>query len=397
MVMLQGSTVSIHKDKEQDSYLSAVREFEKELHSDPTLNDILSLAPITRMKNISFISHLCTTDPSPVTFSRYEHSLGVAYLASRATLHLGVPKQDVDWKAVVVAALLHDVGHPPFSHITEQFLVEKKRRYHFYFTLEAIRNLASSNPQATDLLEKSYDVLTKRSSYSSLLHGLLSCDNIDGIFRSALFFGLGAIDPRSVLDSVYSSQKLKRASADLIWSLTKQIYENKLMASEVLATEAMISRAMEIAAQHDPNFTQILLRSGDSDLFARLRTYEDSAYLISQLEKKNFFTPLWQHVPNLDYEIQRRKGRLTLPERLSIIHLVAEKLGIPCKDVVVYCKVYKQILKIPSHYQSYQPDLFSCLSSEINYLDANNQELHSLSKVRKRRHRIHVFVNVSHK
>ena len=62
------------------------------------------------------------------THTRYEHSLGVYYLALRALRSLLARGADggltgvssVDLRAVLQAALLHDVGHYPFSHAIEE-------------------------------------------------------------------------------------------------------------------------------------------------------------------------------------------------------------------------------------------------------------------------------------
>src|SRR4051794_25202904 len=53
--------------------------------------------------------------------TRFEHSLGVLHLGRQAIDHLsGSPhRTDVD-RAFTAAALLHDVGHYPFSHAIEE-------------------------------------------------------------------------------------------------------------------------------------------------------------------------------------------------------------------------------------------------------------------------------------
>ncbi len=57
--------------------------------------------------------------------TRYEHSLGVMHLTERAVAHLrSIPEgafiTDDDARVVVAAALLHDIGHYPFSHAIEE-------------------------------------------------------------------------------------------------------------------------------------------------------------------------------------------------------------------------------------------------------------------------------------
>lgn len=57
--------------------------------------------------------------------TRYEHSIGVMHLTDRAVTHLrSLPEgkfiTDTDARVVVAAALLHDIGHYPFSHAIEE-------------------------------------------------------------------------------------------------------------------------------------------------------------------------------------------------------------------------------------------------------------------------------------
>lgn len=57
--------------------------------------------------------------------TRYEHSLGVMHLTERAVQHLRSTPEgrfitDADAQVVIAAALLHDIGHYPFSHAIEE-------------------------------------------------------------------------------------------------------------------------------------------------------------------------------------------------------------------------------------------------------------------------------------
>src|SRR5205814_2613486 len=68
--------------------------------------------------------------------SRFTHSLGAFHLAARAVANLRrryeIPSEAQT--AVRVAALLHDIGHGPFSHVIEPIL----DFHHEQFTIEAV-------------------------------------------------------------------------------------------------------------------------------------------------------------------------------------------------------------------------------------------------------------------
>src|SRR5712692_7211903 len=66
--------------------------------------------------------------------TRFEHSIGVLHLARLALERLrtvqDAPRIDpADDRAVAAAALLHDVGHYPFSHALEELEVDQIRRH----------------------------------------------------------------------------------------------------------------------------------------------------------------------------------------------------------------------------------------------------------------------------
>src|SRR5207237_7618262 len=56
--------------------------------------------------------------------SRFTHSLGAFHLAARmiAKLRLGYQIAEEHQTAVRVAALVHDIGHGPYSHVIETIL-----------------------------------------------------------------------------------------------------------------------------------------------------------------------------------------------------------------------------------------------------------------------------------
>ena len=80
---------------------------------------ILDIPFVQRLRGISQTALACFTYPS-ATHNRFEHSLGVSIMASRIGKALG---NMVDEKTILelrIAGLLHDIGHGPFSHGSEE-------------------------------------------------------------------------------------------------------------------------------------------------------------------------------------------------------------------------------------------------------------------------------------
>ena len=66
--------------------------------------------------------------------TRLEHSLGTCYVAQRMAEALHLPPEEKE--AVSITALLHDIGHGPFSHTLEYFMHRHTGTNHEIETLQ---------------------------------------------------------------------------------------------------------------------------------------------------------------------------------------------------------------------------------------------------------------------
>lgn len=123
------------------------------------------------------------------THTRFLHALGVMHLADEAlsTLHRkGVKLSTETWEAVLLAALLHDIGHGPFSHSLEGLLFPQS---HEEIGQEL---LALLEPQLGDLSE--VQALWKGTHpmpfLSQLLASQIDVDRLDYLVRDSFFTGV---------------------------------------------------------------------------------------------------------------------------------------------------------------------------------------------------------------
>src|SRR2546428_1642775 len=93
----------------------------------PREEKLIGTAPFLRLQKIKQLGFVYRVWPG-ATHTRYEHSLGSYYLAVRALRSLlqrgndgglyGISISSV--QTLIVATLLHDIGHYPFSHTIEE-------------------------------------------------------------------------------------------------------------------------------------------------------------------------------------------------------------------------------------------------------------------------------------
>lgn len=148
--------------------------------------------------------------------TRFEHSLGVMHLA----WELGKRADSLDLEDLIklrVAALLHDVGHGPFSHFSD-FLIERYgvegKPLHEKITIDKIKQYNKLFKKADDLAKEACgakasltadDVCQILSSDNKsekvrvlheILCGDIDIDRMDFLLRDAYFsgIGLGSVD-----------------------------------------------------------------------------------------------------------------------------------------------------------------------------------------------------------
>lgn len=94
---------------------------EELLRHRPELGGLLRAPLLERLRHVSQLGAGVAAFPC-ATHSRYEHSVGTAVLAHEACRRLGNYLTSTESLCVVVAALLHDVGHGPLSHTFDTLL-----------------------------------------------------------------------------------------------------------------------------------------------------------------------------------------------------------------------------------------------------------------------------------
>jgi len=94
-----------------------------------TERKVLDSGPVQRLRRIKQLSGAEYVYPA-ATHTRFEHALGTMYLAGVIAENLPADLNEDEKTSLKVAALLHDVGHAPFSHLFEPILMRYLGKTH---------------------------------------------------------------------------------------------------------------------------------------------------------------------------------------------------------------------------------------------------------------------------
>ena len=149
--------------------------------------------------------------PASLTFhgaeaSRFTHSLGVMAVARRAFDYLAEhhPELLPHRAAVLCGALLHDIGHGPFSHTCEEIFGCEHEHWTERILQESTpirRLLDDHDPALLGQLQQIYHKQHPVPCIWQLVSSQLDCDRIDYLMRDSYFTGIsyGRIDLDRIL------------------------------------------------------------------------------------------------------------------------------------------------------------------------------------------------------
>jgi HD superfamily phosphohydrolase len=172
---------------------------------DPVAVRIVDAPDFQRLRHIKQLGHAHLVYPG-ATHTRFDHALGVYHLARRALALLTERGQlgkvePTDCALLPLAALLHDIGHYPFSHALEELETGRIPGHHealvgrFLTRTEvaaALRGVAQDGPERVEALIRGQS----DNPLQGLLSGSLDLDKIEYLKRDARFCGVpyGEVD-----------------------------------------------------------------------------------------------------------------------------------------------------------------------------------------------------------
>lgn len=231
-----------------------ITDVERELIDSPFLQ---------RLRRIHQLAGAYLVYPGAV-HTRFEHVVGAMHIAGEIAESLS-HRADVSEdrvQEVRLGALLHDVGHGPFSHMYEEVLADKTETTHEDISQRIVRETSVrdilnrhgySHKRMSDL------AVGKQAStpgfMNEIVAGGLSADIMDYVLRDSYFTGVeyGRVDVQRVIDSLRVAKRHLALDAAALYAFEAlllaryEMFKAVYFHRTVRAAELMLVRAMKLA------------------------------------------------------------------------------------------------------------------------------------------------------
>jgi HD superfamily phosphohydrolase len=246
--------------------------------------DLIEHPWFQRLRNIKQLGLTSFVYPG-ANHSRFQHGLGALHLMNMAIATLRSKEviiSPVEEEATLIAILLHDAGHGPFSHALENSIIGGIT--HEDMSLLLMRKLNERYSGRLDLAIEIFTGLYRRKFLHELISGQIDMDRLDYLRRDSFFTGviegsvgsdriirmLNVVDDCLVVEEkgIYSLEKFLIARRLMYW----QVYMHKTVISSESLLVKTLKRAKELADQGYDLYTTPALRFflynnlGQSDL-----------------------------------------------------------------------------------------------------------------------------------
>ncbi|HPH87549.1 MAG TPA: HD domain-containing protein [Chitinophagales bacterium] len=221
--------------------------------------DIIEHPYFQRLRRIQQLGLSSLVYPG-ATHSRFHHSLGAMHLMYRSLEVLKSKGQEIsedESKAAVLAILMHDLGHGPFSHALEGVLAEGI--HHEHISMLMMQNLQKEFGKPIEMAIQIFTNQYPKKFLYQLVSGQLDMDRLDYLNRDSFYSGVseGVVGYDRIINmldvhndnivveekGIYSIEKFIVARRLMYW----QVYLHKTSLVADLMLKNAVLRAKELS------------------------------------------------------------------------------------------------------------------------------------------------------
>lgn len=314
---------------------------------------IIDTRPVQRLRRIRQLGLGAEYVYPGANHTRFEHSLGCLYLAGELgkNLPIGLPKREV--RDIRIAALLHDLGHGPFSHVFEPLLKKCTGKTHEDMTewlieKSELAEILEAEDYPVDKIKKLAvgRMKTKKIFLNQIITGTVDVDKMDFLVRDSYHTGAGygqidvfrLIYTMDVLDSNLAVDLTALSTLEAFIIVRIEAFRAVYFHRTIRAYQIMLERAL-VKANEKIGFTDIrseqdYLDLDDYSMWTRLRECKESRDIIDDLERRkllkcSYEACLFVKDPLATSLLTNERIRQKLEEQ------IAERIGIDPEHVIL--------------------------------------------------------------
>ena len=225
------------------------------------LFDVIEHPYFQRLRRISQTGLLNLIFPG-ATHTRFHHALGAMHLMFTAleTLKLkGVQISKEEEKAALLAILLHDIGHGPFSHALENMLMDDW--HHEKLSLLLMNKMNEEFNGELSMAIQMFQGKYSRKFFNQLISSQLDVDRLDYLKRDSFYTGVseGNVNAQRIISmmnvsadelvidakGIYSIENFLTARMFMYW----QVYYHKTSVLAEFLLVKILARAKYLVSQ----------------------------------------------------------------------------------------------------------------------------------------------------
>lgn len=368
--------------------------------------DIIDTLAVQRLRRIRQLAGAEYVYPA-ANHTRFEHVLGAMYLAGVVVENLPTHLSSEERQKVRLAALLHDVGHAPFSHLFEPLLVKYLSRNHEEMSSWIIANSKLAevisaqglDPKELSALAVGRLSRTDKPFLNQIISSSFDVDKMDFVVRDSYHTGAGygsvdvfrLIYTMDILDGNLAADITALPTLESLILARLESFKAIYFHRACRAVQMMLLKALD-AAKEDLEILKVktpdeYLEWDDFRVWSRLSTNPESREIIKALSERKLLKCAYERTFFAKDELvtsvfTKQNVRLKLEEEIAI------KADIPASDVGIDLP---SLPSVPYHYAMQIGPIDIPIFSRMPSGEKVPQKISELSKVVEA---LRVFMNI---
>jgi len=323
------------------------------INIEEPFKSLIETQEFQRLRNIKQLGLSYLIYPS-ANHSRFEHSIGAFYLAQKIIERISAEKtsqaEKIPYrKEFIAAALLHDIGHYPFSHAIERFIKLENCASHEQHSINII-----SHGQIAEIIKKSKlniniicDFIGGRGKLGKLIAGQIDLDRLDYLKRDSYYTGVayGVIETDIIIGRMKLAEKKYFVDEKFLPAFESILIARYLMYSMVymhrktLVANNMLRAAFSETVLSGEILPEEIAKFDDIDFIAKLRSSKTIAKnLINQIANRDLYQ---EAIIFQKEDLPNFKKIKKIKDISKIEKIIADRLGIKNYEILI------NILKFP--------------------------------------------------